>query len=242
MHEEIHELLTALKLRGINEKLDIILAETAEKSLSTAQVLTQLLREEYLYRRERSILYRLGKSKIPWNWSIDTFPFEQQPSINKLQIKNLADLSFIERRENIVLIGEPGVGKSGIAISLLREAVVNGYNGCFFDAQNLLNELYSALADNHSTRLLRKLSSYDILVIDELGYLILKPEQINAFFKLIEMRYNRKSTIITTNLNYPEWYDVFKSKSLVDALLDRLRHHCCTIHIQGKSLRESDES
>jgi len=81
------------------------------------------------------------------------------------------------------------------------------------------------------------LASYDLLLIDELGYLSLKPEQVNAFFKLMEMRYGCKSTMITSNLAYEEWYELFGRKTLVDALLDRLRHHCITIHINGSSLR-----
>ena len=96
---------------------------------------------------------------------------------------------------------------------------------------------YASLADRSSAKLIKRLSRYDLLLIDELGYLTLKPEQVNAFFKLMEERYRRKSTIITTNLDYPDWYDLFKRKALVDALLDRLKHYCITIRINGPSLR-----
>jgi DNA replication protein DnaC len=100
-----------------------------------------------------------------------------------------------------------------------------------------LDELYASLADRTTPKLIKKLFNYDLLLIDDLGYLTLKPEQINAFFKLMGERYSRKSTIITTNLDYPEWYDLFKRKSLVDALIDRLQHRCITIKIDGPSLR-----
>ena len=96
------------------------------------------------------------------------------------------------------------------------------------------------MADRTTPKLLGLLARYDLLLIDELGYLTLKPEQANAFFKLMDRRYGRKSTIITTNLDYPEWYDLFQRKSLLDALLDRLRHHCITIRIDGPSLRVSE--
>jgi len=119
----------------------------------------------------------------------------------------------------------------------LRQALANDYRGRFYNAQDLMDELYASLADNSSPKLLKRLAAYDLLVIDELGYLTLKPEQSNAFFKLLEQRYQRKSTIITTNLDYPEWYNLFQRKTLVDAMLDRLRHHCITIRITGKSLR-----
>jgi len=201
-----------------------------------------LLQEEFRDQQERSMKSRIIKSRIPNNWTIDTFPFNRKPAINKLQIINLMNLSFIERHENIVLIGEPGTGKTSIASGLLRHALINGYRGLFYDAQKLLDQLYSSLADKTTTRLITALSNISVLLIDELGYLTLTNEQCNAFFKLMSMRYeNKKSTIITTNLDYPKWYDLFKQKSLVDAMLDRLKHHCITIHIEGPSLRELSE-
>jgi len=159
--------------------------------------------------------------------------------VNKAQIQQLSGLNFVERKENIVFIGNPGTGKSGLAIGLLRQALLSGYRGRFYHAQDLLDELYASLADRSSPKLIQRLCRYDLLLIDELGYLTLKPEQINAFFKLMGERYGKKSTLITTNLDYPEWYDLFQRKTLVDALLDRLKHHCITIRINGPSLRAS---
>ena len=150
---------------------------------------------------------------------------------------SLASLAFVERAENIVFIGDPGTGKTGLAIGLLREALVSGLRGRFYKAQDLLDELYASLADRTTPKLLKRLVRYDLLVIDELGYLTLNSEQVNAFFKLMDERYSRKSTIITSNLDYPQWYDLFQRKPLVDALLDRLNHHCITIRISGPSLR-----
>jgi DNA replication protein DnaC len=242
MITDIKRLLSALNLRGMAEKLDILLSESEKNGLSTIETLLHLLQEEFRDQQERSMKSRILKAKIPNNWTIDTFPFDRKPSINKLQIQNLTNLAFIERHENIVLIGEPGTGKTSIASGLLRHALINGYRGLFFDAQKLLEQLYSSLADKTTTRLITTLSNISVLLIDELGYLTLTNEQCNAFFKLMSMRYeNKKSTIITTNLDYPKWYDLFKQKSLVDAMLDRLKHHCITIHIEGPSLRDSSE-
>lgn len=241
MISKIRQLLSTLKLRGMNEKLDCILEEAEQKGLSIHEVLLNLLQEEFRDQQERSMQSRLQKAKLPEKWSLQSFPFDQQPGVNKLQIKNLANLSFIERKENIVLIGEPGTGKTGIAISLLRQAVVNGYRGLFYDAQKLLDDLYSSLADKSTTRLIKMLSVIDLLVVDELGYLNLNNDQCNAFFKLMSLRYNKKPTIITTNLDYPKWYDLFKQKPLVDAMLDRLHHHCITIRIDGDTLRTPSE-
>ena len=203
-------------------------------------MLLQLLQEEWRHRQERALAYRLTQAKLPWDWSLDTFPFAQQPAVNTSQIKSLAGLDFIGRAQNIVFIGPPGTGKTGLAISLLRQALINGYRGRFYKAQDLIDELYASLADRTTTRLLKRLSQYDILLIDELGYLTLKSEQVNAFFKLLDQRYGKVPTIITTNLSYPDWYELFQKKSLVDALLDRLQHHCITIEIDGPSLRTPD--
>ena len=149
-------------------------------------------------------------------------------------------MDFLRRADNVLFIGKPGTGKTGLGIGLLREACLNGYRGRFYNAQVLLDELYASLADRTTTRLLTQMSRMRPLLIDELGYLTLKPEQANAFFRLMDQRYNRVSTIITTNLDLPDWYDLFDKKSLVDALLDRLQHHCITIRIDGPSLRSPE--
>jgi len=237
MDEKIHLLLKQLRLRGMASALDQELQRAEREGVPVSEALYRLLIEEQAYRQEKSMQYRLSQAKIPWQWTLKTFPFDKQPGISKSQIQQLAALSFLERKENIVFIGNPGTGKSGLAAGILRNALISGCRGRFYNAQDLLDELYASLADRTTPKLIKRLCRYDLLLIDELGYLTLKPEQINAFFKLMGERYGRKSTIITTNLDYPEWYDLFQRKSLVDALLDRLKHHCITIRINGPSLR-----
>jgi len=229
-----------LRLRGMANVLDQELSSAEKNGTSVSEVFYRILMEEHAYRQERSLNYRLKQARIPWDWTLKTFPFDKQPGVNRAQLLELANLSFMDRVENIVFIGNPGTGKSGLAIGLLRQALISGYRGRFYNAQDLLDELYASLADRTTPKLINRLCRYDLLVIDELGYLTLKPEQVNAFFKLMGERYGKKSTIITTNLDYPEWYDLFKRKSLVEALLDRLNHHCITISINGPSLRVPD--
>jgi DNA replication protein DnaC len=237
MREKIRELLKSLSLKGIEKALEQELNLAEKEGTGVAEVLYRLLCEESAHRQHRSMLYRLNGAKIPYDWTLKTFPFHKQPGVKKTQIMSLASLSFIEQAQNIVFIGNPGTGKTGLAIGLLRQALVNGCRGRFYNAQDLLDELYASLADRSTAKLVQRICNYPVLVIDELGYLTLKPEQINAFFKLMGERYGKTTTIITTNLDYPDWYELFQKKSLVDALLDRLKHRCITIKIDGPSLR-----
>lgn len=238
MNDELDQLLKALQLKFIREILDRELDRATQSQSSYSELLARLFREEYLYRRTRSIEYRIKEARLPERWSVDTFPFDLQPGVRAAQIRELAELDFVSKTENVVFIGNTGVGKTGLASGLLLKAIQNGYKGLFLKAQDLFDDLYTSLADRFTRKLLNKLARIDVLLIDELGYLNLKPEQTNAFFKLMDERYAKKATIITTNLDYDHWYSFLGNKDLVGALLDRLRHRCHTIRIDGPSLRD----
>ena len=237
MRLKIKTLLEDLKFRGIAGALDCELDRAQEEGLALEDVLYYLLCEESRFRAERAMAYRVRQAKLPRDWALETFPFDLQPGVDRARIHSLATLDFIKRAQNVVFIGTPGAGKTGLATGLARKALIEGYRVRFYNAQDMLDELFASLADRSTSRVLKSMASYDLLIIDELGYLSLKPEQINAFFKLIEMRYGHKTTMITTNLDYEEWYQLFNKKPLVDALLDRLRHHCITLKMEGPSLR-----
>ena len=235
--DDLDQLLTSLKLKQISKVLDRELTRAQKQGSTGREVLARLLREEYLYRREQSMKYRIDNAKLPERWTLESFPFEQQPGVNRTQIRQLAELDFVARAANVVFVGETAVGKTGLATGILIKALENGYRGLVVKAQDLFDERYSSLADRSSRKLIDRLVRIDVLLIDELGYLNLRPEQSNIFFKLMEERYRRKSTIITTNLDYEQWYEFLGQKSMVDALLSRLRHHCTTVRITGACLR-----
>jgi DNA replication protein DnaC len=237
-NDELDQLLSSIKLSRIREIIGEQLQSATKSHPAYSDFLIRLLREEFLHRQQQSIEYRIRQSRLPERLALETFPFKKQPSINAANIRELAKLDFVARASNITFIGEAGVGKSGLATGLLLKAMANGYRGFFISAQDLFDEIYTSLADHSTRRLLNRLMRVDLLVIDEMGYLNLRPEQSNAFFKLMHERYAKRSTIITTNLDYPQWYDFLGNKKMVKALLDRLRHRCHTIRIQGESLRE----
>lgn len=240
--DDLDQLLQTLSLKKIREILPRELERATKAKSSYAEFLARLCREETLFRRERSVLYRIEQAKLPERWSLDTFPFDRQPGVHAAQMRQLAELEWIPTAQNLVFIGDTGVGKTGLASSLLLKALENGYRGLFLKAQDLFDELYTSLADRSTRRLLNRLARVDVLLVDEMGYLTLRPEQTNAFFKLMEQRYRRKPTLITTNLLYDDWYGFLGNKQMVAALLDRLRHFCHTIHIEGPSLRDPSPS
>jgi len=238
INEELEQLLKNLKLRRILDIYDEQLRAAEKEDPSYTEFLTRLMRAQWHARQDNALEWRIRKANLPERWSLDTFPFARQPGVNRKQIRTFAELDFVSKKENIVFVGPTGVGKTGLASGILLKALENGYRCQFVKAQDLFDDMYASLADRSSRQLLKRLARLDVLLIDELGYLNLKPEQSNIFFKLMEERYSRKPTIVTTNLGYDEWAGFLGNRNMVEAMLSRIRHHCHTVRIDGPSLRD----
>jgi DNA replication protein DnaC len=238
MTEELEQLLDNLRLKKVKELVDEQSQQADYDQIPYQEFLLRLMRPQWHAKQEQSMEWRIKRARLPERWALETFPFKIQTGVDRRQIRTLAELDFIPKAENLVFMGPTGVGKTGLAVSLLFKALQNGHRGQFIRAQDLFDEMYASLADRSSRKLLKNLANLDVLVIDEMGYLNLRPEQTNMFFKLMEERYNRRSTIITTNLEYDEWHEFLGNRSMVEALLSRLRHRCHTMRIDGPSLRQ----
>lgn len=238
MTEELQQLLKNLGLGRITEIFPEQIKQAQAEDITYDQFLLRLLRPQWHARQENALSWRIRRAKMPELWTLETFPYTKQPGVNRRQIRAFAELDFIAKAENIVFIGPTGVGKTGLASGILLKAIQNGYRGQFMRAQDLFDDMYASLADRSSPRLIRRLARLDVLVIDELGYLNIRPEQANVFFKLMQERYRRKATIITTNLPYEEWATFLGNRLMTEALLGRVRHQCTTVNIEGPSLRE----
>jgi DNA replication protein DnaC len=238
MKDDVEQLLTNLHLGRIKEVLDAEVARARKSQIPYEEFLARLLREQYHHRQEKALETRIRQARIPEKWSLESFPYKRQPGVNQRQIKEFAELDFIPKAENIVFIGPTGVGKTGLATGILLKAIQNGYRGLFVRAQDLFDDMLSSLADRSTRKLLDHFARYPLVLVDEMGYLNLKPEQSNIFFKLMEERYGRFPTILTSNLDYPAWEGFLGNPQMVGALLSRLRHHCHTVRIDGPSLRD----
>lgn len=237
MNDELDQLLRSLRLLKLREVYPEVRSQAEKGDLGWDEFLLRLLRPELHARLQAALHSRVRRARLPEQWSLESFPFPKQPGVSRKQIRGFAELDFVPQAMNIVFHGKTGVGKTGLATGILLKALENGYRGEFIRAQDLFDDMYASLADRSSARLVRHLARLDVLVVDELGYVNVRPEQANVFFKLITERYRKKPTIITTNLGYDEWHQVFGTR-LIEPLLSRLRHRCTTVTIDGPSLRE----
>lgn len=206
MLDDIHAILDALKLRHARAAVAEALKSAQKDKPSYSAFLLELLRREHGGQRDRAIASRLKRSGLAEFWTLETFPFHIQKCVNKRAIYELAELDFIARGESVVFIGQSAVGKSGLASGLLMKALYAGKRCQAMKADALFEDLRDSHADRTTRSRVQSLSRLDLLLIEEFGYDDTpEPRQINDFFRLMDNRCNRKSTIITTNLGFEEW-------------------------------------
>ena len=215
--------------------------EHVSKDISFTDMLYELTNKEIEFKNERYSQMQLNMSAFPYQKQIEDFDFDYQPSINKSEILELNTLGFIERHENILFIGPSGVGKTHLAISLGITAVKNRHSVYFISCHDLITQLNKAHSENKLDARIKHYCKYELLIIDEIGYLPVDKQGSNLLFQLITKRYEKKSTIITTNMTFNKWGEIFSNNILANAILDRLLHHSTIINISGNSYRIKDK-
>jgi len=236
-YERIHNNLHYLRLDTIEAILDNYLELAAKDSKTTMEILDHLLEQERKNRDATAIDRRMKCAAFPIIKTLEEFNFDFQPSIERSVIEDLSTLRFIHNAENLVLLGPPGVGKSHLAIALGIEAVKAGFPAYFVNTSNLIERLKKANREGILEKKLKDFTKHKLLIIDEMGYLPFDEEGAHCLFQLISKRYEKSSTIFTSNKSYGEWGEIFKDHVIAAAVLDRILHHCTTINIKGDSYR-----
>lgn len=237
VYTKLEDNLTKLKLTAIKEYLPNYLEGN---DLSLPEILEQLTSKELAYRTQRSAKMSIHVAHFPYAKGLDEFDFDFQPSVDKQRIMNLASMNFISSAKNILFIGSSGVGKTHLATGLGMEACKNHLSTYFVNCHELIERLKLAHQENRLAAILKNYSRYKLLIIDEIGYLPIDDLGSDLFFQLIARRYEKKSTIITTNIPLSEWGETFSNPTIANAILDRLVHHSEIFKITGKSYRMKD--
>ena len=229
--------LVSLQMPGSLEVVDEVLAQLDGGALSPTAAMERLLAAQVALRRQRRLTAAIHAARLPALKTLDTFDFAFQPSIDRGQVLNLHELGFVARKENVILLGPAGVGKTHLALSLLVTAAQHGRRVYYTTLADLVLSLVEAERLGRLRERLALLKAPAVLLVDEIGYLPVTPGGANLFFQLVNARYERASTILTSNKSFKDWGAIFGDAVVAAALLDRLLHHCHIVNIKGNSYR-----
>jgi len=240
--DAIRSMLADLKMPGSLEAVDGILGEIDGGKLAASEAINRLLSAQITLRNNRRLQAAMRSSRLPAVKTLETFDFSFQPSIKREQIESLHELGFIDRKENVVLLGPPGVGKTHLAVSLAIAAAQRGRRVYYGTLIDLITSLEEAQAAGQLRRRLAVLSHPSLLVVDEIGYLPVNHSGAVLFFQLMNRRYENASTVLTSNKGFEEWGEVLGDDVMAAALIDRVLHHCHLVNIRGNSYRMREHS
>ena len=236
-YQRLVDNLTKLNLNNMAASIADYRQQVNDSQISFSEALLELTDKEIAYQRQESLKRRIKRARFPIVKRLSDFNYQFQPLVNRQQIDEFAIMSFLDNQENIIFIGSPDVGKTHLSIGLGIEACRQGVRTLFINCHELILRLEAAQEKQHLERVMRRYERYDLLIIDELGYLPISENEAKLLFQLINGRYERKSTIITTNVPLSSWGTVLNSTETAEAILDRLVYHSHMIKIKGKSYR-----